>query len=123
MLLTEMTDPGPPITDVDLDALDHAIGAKLPASYRRFLLEHNGGQPTPDSFPFRGKSRGSMLDVFFGIGHPNGMFDLSRSYAGWSGRVPKDLIPDQRESERIAPRSTMTAPRTGRSRRDRDPRS
>lgn len=51
--VTQIRDPFPagPTSDADLAALERHVGYPLPAEYRRFLLEHNGGRPEPDAFP------------------------------------------------------------------------
>jgi hypothetical protein len=35
-------------------AFEKRIGAKLPADYKKFLKEHNGGRPRPNGFQFDG---------------------------------------------------------------------
>jgi hypothetical protein len=43
-------------------------GFKFPASYRDFLLKHNGGRPEPDSFSFMERpGAGSTIQYFFGF--------------------------------------------------------
>ncbi len=46
-----------PITDVtlkedDLIRLEDGLGVKLQPDYRRFMLEHNGGKPSPCTINF-----------------------------------------------------------------------
>ena len=38
-----------PTTQTEIAALERHLGHSLPADYRLFLLQHNGGQPQPDA--------------------------------------------------------------------------
>jgi hypothetical protein len=42
------SESGPPINAADVDAFEKAHDVKLPAEYRNFLLQHNGGRPEPN---------------------------------------------------------------------------
>jgi hypothetical protein len=50
--MAQIADPLPagPTTDAQIEAFEAYIGHKLPADYRQFLLQHNGGHPEPDAF-------------------------------------------------------------------------
>lgn len=39
-----------PLAESELAAAEQQLGVKLPDDYRRFMLQHNGGQPEPDGF-------------------------------------------------------------------------
>ncbi|MDA0954001.1 MAG: SMI1/KNR4 family protein [Proteobacteria bacterium] len=60
---------GPKIATQDIALVEAELGVVLPDSYRRFLLQYNGGSPTPDTIDVPG-ANGSPTDVqvFFGIG-------------------------------------------------------
>lgn len=92
MSINEMTDCRAPTTNADLDEVERVIGARLPQPYREFLRAHNGGQPSPEAFPFKSGKDGSHLNVFFAVNDPEPMYDLARGYAGWSRQVPHDLL-------------------------------
>lgn len=68
-------------------------GVLLPLEYRQFLLNSNGGWPTPDVFEVPGwHGRGSELGVFYGI-HEDPNYQLDRKCETFEERVPPDLIP------------------------------
>lgn len=73
---------GPPIDIDDIAELEAELGAVLPDSYRKFLLQHNGGAPTPDTIDVPGAT-GSPTDVqvFFGIGRSVESSDLAWNIA------------------------------------------
>jgi len=50
--MAQIADPLPagPTTDAQIAAFEAYIGHKLPAGYRQFLLQHNGGHPEHDAF-------------------------------------------------------------------------
>jgi hypothetical protein len=50
--MAQIRDPLPagPTTEEELGALERHIGHPLPADYRKFLLQYNGGHPDPDAF-------------------------------------------------------------------------
>lgn len=50
--MTMIIDPLPtgPTSDAQVATFEAYIGHKLPADYRAFLLQHNGGHPKPDAF-------------------------------------------------------------------------
>lgn len=39
-----------PLAEADLAAAERQLGVRLPDDYRRFMLQHNGGQVEPDGF-------------------------------------------------------------------------
>lgn len=69
--------PGPRLTAEDLTEFESIFGIKLPESYRSFLLEYNGWQPTPDCIDIP-NAPGSPTDiqVFFGLGRTIQSSDL-----------------------------------------------
>jgi hypothetical protein len=42
--------PAGPTTEAQVTAFEKCIGHRLPADYRQFILQHNGGHPEPDAF-------------------------------------------------------------------------
>lgn len=53
--MAQIADPRPtgPADAVRIAAFEKYIGHPLPADYRDFLLQHNGGHPVPDAFILR----------------------------------------------------------------------
>jgi uncharacterized protein (TIGR02996 family) len=48
-------EPRPTLTPADLDWVERRFQLTLPADYRAFLLNYNGGNPTPDHFRIPGR--------------------------------------------------------------------
>ncbi len=59
--------PAGPTTAAQIAAFEAHIGHPLPAAYRDFLLEHNGGQPEPDAFTLRMEDGEAQEDVVMGF--------------------------------------------------------
>lgn len=62
---------------------ERALGAELPAAYRRFLLESDGGEPESNQFAVGG-SNNSGVNEFFSLGE---LQDEDRS------RMPEGCLP------------------------------
>src|SRR5262249_4885933 len=62
--MARIADPHPAgRTNADqIAAFEKHIGYPLPAAYREFLLQHNGGHPVPDVFTLR-SDRGEEEDI------------------------------------------------------------
>ena len=52
------------ITAKLINRFEKAIGNPLPLDYRKFILKHNGGEPTPRCFDVPRRSEMSYLDYF-----------------------------------------------------------
>jgi len=61
--------PGPGLAESDVADLEANLGFALPASYRQFLLDHNGGRPDPDCVDVPGFEE-TDVQVFFGVRRP-----------------------------------------------------
>ena len=59
--------PAGATSESQIAAFESLIGHALPADYRRFLLEHNGGSPRPDAFTFNlfGRDEEDLVMCFF----------------------------------------------------------
>ena len=58
-------------TERMVGSLEHLIGQKLPSDYVNFLMETNGGRPTPDGFlrvTKSGKVKKNWVDEFLHVG-------------------------------------------------------
>jgi hypothetical protein len=82
-------DAGPKIRIEDVDALEKEIHARLASEYRQFLLEYNGGAPSPETVDVPG-APGTPTDVqvFFGIGR-----SLDSSNLSWNVSLVADRCP------------------------------
>lgn len=78
-----------------LAAFEAGLAASLPRAYRDFLLATNGGRPDPCSVPI-GRSGGTVLDVFFGLGEA-GFGELRQVMAVYAGRYPVAFLPVARD--------------------------
>jgi len=68
-------------------------GMLLPAEYKVFLLDSNGGMPIPDVFEVPGwHGQASELLIFYGI-HEDPGYSLDSACESYDERVPADLIP------------------------------
>ncbi|MEX8505370.1 SMI1/KNR4 family protein [Leptothrix ochracea] len=80
---------GPNIGASDIAPIEAELGVVLPDSYRQFLINSNGGAPTPDTIDVPG-ALGSPTDVqvFFGIGRSVESSDL-----GWNLALVRERCP------------------------------
>ena len=91
----------PPITEDDIEAVEHRLGQTLPEPYRRHLLRHNGGRPERTGFDVvwpehadagvRGWTEG-QVDYFYGVHDQTGAGDLLSDYETDRGMVPDDTL-------------------------------
>lgn len=84
---------GPAIEAQDISVIEAELGARLPDSYRRFLLNYNGGAPTPDTVDIPG-APGTPTDVqvFFGISRSVKSSDLSWNLLMIGDRCPSSHV-------------------------------
>jgi hypothetical protein len=54
-------------SEQDIKELEQQIGFALPADYRQFLLDNNGGEVTNQTFFVRHLDQEVLMDVFYGI--------------------------------------------------------
>jgi cell wall assembly regulator SMI1 len=80
----------------DITKFEEEIGYELPEDYKKFLLEHNGGRPSPEGFSFEyrdSKKSSSLLDFFYGIqGETEEHYDLATNNQDFKGRIPSDML-------------------------------
>jgi len=90
-----IANPGPQIDGGRVVEIETAIGGKLPASYRDFLLRRNGGRPQPDIIDIDGLPGGSTdIQIFFGVGRSVETSNLSWNIAFIRKRLPeRPLLP------------------------------
>lgn len=90
--MIDISNSGPRINDGHIADIEVVLGNKLPATYRDFLLRHNGGLPTPDTVDIA-LLPGSPTDiqVFFGVGREVKSSDLS-----WNIRLLNERLSTRR---------------------------
>src|SRR5262249_18772224 len=91
--------------EADLVAIEHQIGAPLPAPYRAFLLRYGGVAPygvkwtlLPDATDW--SAGAAPIDGFFGFGSAGNprltrpyALDMARAVDVWRDRVGRDFLP------------------------------
>jgi len=93
-----LDDTGPPISRLDISALEHRLGFSLPSDYADFLLRHNGGSPKPDAVPVQEwPNGGPEADVrmlyCLGPDPAEDTYDLRWNLEVMAGRIPPGLLP------------------------------
>jgi hypothetical protein len=87
---------GRTLSEAEVVALELRIGCRLPESYRCFLLENNGGVPTPDMDTIDIEHLlGSPTDVgeFFGIDRPVTSSTIDWNLSTFEGRISNQMLP------------------------------
>jgi hypothetical protein len=90
--MTEILDANEKLDEETVSRLEAAWRLKLPESYRKFLMEFNGGRPTARRFKFKGRTRGSSVDRFLGV-HNREHNNLLEYIETYRGRIPPNLLP------------------------------
>jgi len=87
-------EPGPTLSESRLREAEQRMGVKCPESYRTFLLEHNGGRPSPNEFPITGLAKNPVGAVghFFGIDVDMRCYDLLWNAETMGGRLPPRML-------------------------------
>ena len=69
-MLKQILNINPPILPDRIDKFEVRWRTNLPESYRKFLLQNNGGKPIPAAFPIDGMPNNSHgeIQAFFGLG-------------------------------------------------------
>lgn len=94
MKLLRTTRPGPHITEEDIVKFEQQYQLTLPALYRSFLLEANGGRPERDLFPIEGlrNNPDGRIHFFFGFDHPVEAYRLDWNRDVWGNDTPPNLL-------------------------------
>jgi hypothetical protein len=86
---------GPVVAEADVRRFERRIGAELPADYRRFLLDVNGGRTaaTHCTFTIRRGARQTKttLNTLFSLDDPDESRDLATSQLYGEDRLPGGL--------------------------------
>ncbi|HEX8776137.1 MAG TPA: SMI1/KNR4 family protein [Pyrinomonadaceae bacterium] len=90
--MTEILDANEKLDESTVFRLEDSLQIKLPPSYRKFLMEFNGGRPVARRFKFKGATRGSSVDRFLGVHNKehNNLMDYLETY---KGRIPPNFFP------------------------------
>src|SRR5438105_1344375 len=83
---------GPVVTDEDIRAFEHTLGATLPDDYRAFLLEVNGGRTGEEHVTFAVRKDESTLNSLFSLNDPSAAKDLKANASSRRERMSADVI-------------------------------
>lgn len=84
--------PYGPVSEEGLVVFEKRLGTSLPADYRAFLHQYNGGQPQPTGFCIKENSDGSGVNQFYGLHDGPRWFSIDGcTNAEWG--VPSELLP------------------------------
>lgn len=88
--MTDVSDPGPPLTMHEIEQVEKKLNVSFPADYKAFLLKNNGGVPSPGDFDcLDGES--SAVAWFYSI-EPKSESDILFSNNMRKGRLPKGFV-------------------------------
>ncbi|MEK6279164.1 MAG: SMI1/KNR4 family protein [Acidobacteriota bacterium] len=90
--MTEILDANEKLDESTVSKLEDSLHIKLPPSYRKFLMDFNGGRPLARRFTFKGRTRGSSVDRFLGVHNKehNNLLDYLETY---KERIPPNCFP------------------------------
>lgn len=82
------------IAEKDIINLEATLDIKLPEEYRKFLLEFNGGRPTPRGFKTIDKKVHSRVKMFIPLGIENHQ-NLEKVYLEYvvGNKIPNTVFP------------------------------
>lgn len=94
-MLSKVTNRGRPLSYEKLKQFEVETGATLPESYREFLIQYNGGQPSPDAFPIQDMplNEYGIIQALLGIETGHEWNDLRSDYNDLRGRMPATFVP------------------------------
>jgi hypothetical protein len=91
--MTIIENPGPRLSESDISNIEIRFGVVLPEQYRRFLIDFNGGIPTPDIVDIEDLPGGSAdVQVFFGIGRSPESSNIEWNLVTLAERLKKMLL-------------------------------
>lgn len=86
----EFSKPGPAIRVATVEAFEQTIGHPLPADYRTFLIESNGGVPVQDHIP---SNADVGIDAFFSLDSNDPDYGMAPHLAVYADRYPATMLP------------------------------
>lgn len=75
-----------------VELFERVLNAKLPVAYRQFLLQHNGGYPSPENFRSLDGQEESSVQDFYRINSKNRHDDLLDCWKLFRDRIPDDFL-------------------------------
>ena len=91
--MAKIINPGPPVSQEEISLLEKELAIDLPESYTEFLLQTNGGEPSPDEFIVpRWEGEASAVSFFFSISGDKGA-GLKSEILSFKARIPDSIIP------------------------------
>ena len=81
-----------PTDEATIAAFERVLNLLLPSDYRVFLLEHNGGIPSPDNFDLPFPSSPCVVETFFGLHDGPARTDL-RGHQAWLDLLLPEHLP------------------------------
>lgn len=92
MTLTAMREASGPLDEEILIRHENEWGFTLPADYREFLLQYNGGRPNPKFFVFKDSENGSSIHTFLGFSDEYSK-SLVKKRSMFHKRIPMRFFP------------------------------
>lgn len=87
--MVDIEERGRAVGEMELAGVERKLKLQLPETYRRFLLEYNGGIPSPDIIDVQGlPGSPTDLQVLFGIDREVESSDLALNYSLFKKRLP-----------------------------------
>src|SRR5512140_674235 len=83
---------GPEVTETEIAAFEAQFGATLPADYRAFLLEVNGGRTARSHTVFRIRHDQTVLNTLHSLGESVEQRDLVTRWNRSRARLPKEVL-------------------------------
>jgi hypothetical protein len=89
-MVMRMKDVGVHLTEEEVLHLESKLGFSIPAAFRTFLLQYNGGRPVPSAFAIEGGDGNSYdaIQVFLRHNSP-----IESSNLVWNNKVTKSRLP------------------------------
>lgn len=84
LMATQFENNGRPSTAAQVRAFERKIGLSLPADYKNFLRETNGGRPPATALHVPAAKEDVLIDVLFGLGRKPGIL-------GWLAELRRDM--------------------------------
>jgi hypothetical protein len=83
----------PAVSAEELEAYESAMGVSLPEEYKRFLLSHNGGRPSPQQVDIPNTEHSVLLFLLYGIKEKRIPGDLAHELQRRRSDLPAGFIP------------------------------
>jgi hypothetical protein len=90
--MTQILETNGKLDERAISDLEKERGINLPESYKKFLMEFNGGRPVPSSFNFKDGTNGSTVDWFLGL-HGDEYTGLPKVLKIYEKRIPHNYFP------------------------------